>query len=1733
MSSDGTDPMDWSIDQVVEFLCQNILTPWSQSANGAPRPEPTSFEATLRENYITGEVLLNDVDKDSLQSDLGLKALGHRSSMLAAIRYLQRHSLKFHLSRNHTSSPGDHVVLSNHSMVNTPTAINQIAPPCYRMPISQDTTPQRANAHPEPSTTTSARTVPLLMTPNQGEFTKPPSGFQNTSHTVNSQARVEDFGPSERIRSHEDVFVDEHGRKRRRLNLTALTEKQSRGEPFLYKGKSKAKAKEWYMGPCQITFSELFNSSDSDEDDQFFTMVGSVFPTAQRLFVNRSLRYFQNQRPIQLDGGRDHSQLAIVPHNTSMVKSGQNPFTLHVSEKGKVSVSTETIGDWLHLNKSQSISEEVPMETLDPSDPFSGLLQRYPVQEESEDVLPLYGDSGSDGGFDEETWQEIDQELSQKPTILTPAEKESIIRDCISKYENKWHEISLPKELHRARKLWLKVKKGKCTNQEIKGLSQKITFLEKRLTKLQKAVLEQQYARKFELEKQCQSMEFTVMDIQRQRWCISVLKQETCPPKVSDPPKPSSTQVSKHALEDEESLGYETGSVSNDSLDDFIDYSDNKARIRSLGIDSRTRTPPTPDSDDDVISPSGISRRSGVRKLPFLQSSSPSPPPVHENDIPPQYIDLTRDSPASQHEEYTVTTPPLNPVPRAFTQASENPVKPEKSASISPAPELAPRVIVQIDVDKKKHSSLFKSRKLPETHEIDKLMSISWDILEERQDRRRLLAKLIASLSDEERKMMTKSVSGYSGGDMQEHTTTALECLRQHQDSIPELSAAENRLIMRISSLFISWVNCAYFPSEGIPKRKVKNAQRDIHSFYKFYNELCNCLAGSHSKESNRRFSKLDRETPESADTPHKKRKREVKESQNAKKSQQSAKDRAMLQEKQRKLLEEKLGSMNTDPARQAVSFGDPAIYLDPHIGLRVKPHQLNGIQFLWRELIEDDKQEGCLLAHTMGLGKTMQVVSLLATISAAASSDDPRVSQQVPAAFHRSQALILCPSSLIENWYEEFHMWAPELSNLGPYRKITTSFTLQERLQEIFDWDVDGGILIMSYDLFRTWILNKETNKRGKPLNDSDFERVKECLLEGPNIIVADEAHKMKNPSTGISKAAMQFRSKSRIALTGSPLANNLTDYFTMVNWITEGYLGDFVEFKARFVEPIQEGLYVDSTNTERRRSLVKLQVLKETLAPKINRADISVLAGSLPAKVEFVITIPLTSIQKESYNSYVNSIMQGKREFRNAQMWSWLAILSLCCNHPACFRDKLLSRASDAQKLDKKLEEIEMLPGDEPISQAGLPNSEELVSEQERLFASVPDMKALDLSHRARILNLIINESIKAGDKVLVFSHSIPTLNYVEYILQASGRRYARLDGQTPVVTRQAATKKFNSGSAQQVYLISTRAGGLGLNIPGANRVIIFDFSFSPVWEEQAVGRAYRLGQQKPVFVYRFIAGGTFEEVMYNKAVFKTQLAFRVVDKKNPVRWASKSLGEYLFPAKSVPQENVTEHLGRDPQVLDRIIMNDNGENKAIRKITLTETFQKEDNDKLTDEERQGVQQQLSDERLRRADPVAYHKLILERQREAMAAPQAQSYAPSFMQYTPTQPQPHYPLQMPPTIPSSAHNSGPPALGPDMSITQEPYRAPITTAPSTITTAMVGIHLAHYTQNELPVENTAPHTPLETLPALGLGQADTLLPAQMDGFTYQQRGMNIERETIESSRSPDDKSKNPCNPQ
>ncbi|KAI9807342.1 MAG: hypothetical protein M1833_000085 [Piccolia ochrophora] len=891
-------------------------------------------------------------------------------------------------------------------------------------------------------------------------------------------------------------------------------------------------------------------------------------------------------------------------------------------------------------------------------------------------------------------------------------------------------------------------------------------------------------------------------------------------------------------------------------------------------------------------------------------------------------------------------------------------------------------------------------------------------VFEVARDQRRLLMKVLSNLQNQDLEHIMARVTTTDYETLRKDVFSMLRLMKDDKKATAGMDAEAFTHLRHFSRLFCCWFECKYrIPSEAVPAKSLTKILKDLGAFKLFYKDLCNALENYDSsddelpdKDENPKLSSI--EIVKTRHDLRKARKKRVNRNMGAKKTRADDRQRMLEQEARRQKLI-RSGQLSSNglggtgsASLHLINIGredDQAfVRLNARLSRDIKPHQLEGVRFLWRELVTDKAQQGCLLAHTMGLGKTMQCISLLVTVDETAKSSDPQMFLQLPEHLRKSRTLVLCPPSLIENWYDEILIWTldPVEDNIGPIFKLDSSLTtLEERLARIADWYDRGGLLIISYDIFRGLVLNKAAKNRLPRLDETQHTIVREHLLEGPNIIIADEAHKMKNPQTGIAIAAAQFKSKSRIALTGSPLANNLEEYYSMINWVAPKYLGALTEFRAHYKEPIEEGLYADSTRGEQRMSQVKLHVLKKDLEPKVNRADISVLKGSLKPKIEFVIKVPLTKLQRDAYRLYAQLMLSGAGDHvSNARLWDLLATVGLLCNHPLCFRNKLLEREETALLSQQKTERSnvqsqkdkgslgqvddekpEYAPGDAHVSKIGL--SPKMIQQLLAFLEEYKDnLAAIEHSHKAQLFDQILDAAIEAGDKTLVFSHTIPTLDYLEGLFKKSKRRYARLDGKSKMSQRQNATKNFNTNDCD-VLLVSTRAGGLGLNLPGANRVIVFDFNFNPTWEEQAVGRAYRIGQTKPVFVYHITVGGTFEDVVHNKAIFKQQLASRVVDKRNPTRFAERKLRDYLFEPKILPQTDLSALQGKDPKVLDLVLASQK-QNRTICSIDLTETFHRDDNDHLTLEEEREAAEIMKDNNLKRSDPLAYSKLLRDRQ-------------------------------------------------------------------------------------------------------------------------------------------------------
>ncbi|XP_072286363.1 transcriptional regulator ATRX isoform X2 [Pyxicephalus adspersus] len=649
----------------------------------------------------------------------------------------------------------------------------------------------------------------------------------------------------------------------------------------------------------------------------------------------------------------------------------------------------------------------------------------------------------------------------------------------------------------------------------------------------------------------------------------------------------------------------------------------------------------------------------------------------------------------------------------------------------------------------------------------------------------------------------------------------------------------------------------------------------------------------------------------------------------------------------------------------------EPLVQVHKNLVTKLKPHQVDGVQFMWDcccESVKKTKKElgsGCILAHCMGLGKTLQVVSFLHTVL-----------QNDKLEF--SSALVVCPLNTVLNWTNEFDKWQDGLEEEEKLEviELATVKRPQERGYMMQRWHEDGGVLIIGYEMYRN--LTQGRNVKSKKLK----ELYQKTLVDpGPDFVVCDEGHVLKNEASAISKAMNSIRTKRRIILTGTPLQNNLVEYHCMVNFIKENLLGSIKEFRNRFINPIQNGQCADSTMVDVRVMKKRAHILYEMLAGCVQRRDYTALTKFLPPKYEYVLSVRMTPIQCKLYQYYLDNITGagaeggGGRGKSGTKLFQDFQVLSRIWTHPWCLQLDYISKenkgyfdedsneefvVSDSEETtpspsseedaptkkskgkgknssssseEESDRDVEVIKVWNSRSRGGIPRDSKeepaktsvaKVEESKATSSSTPGSPAPDwykdfvteedagvLEHSGKISLLfeILRMAEELCDKVLVFSQSLISLDLIEDFLELASMEkneeeeaeprpiiykgegkwfrnidYYRLDGSTTAQTRKKWAEEFNdvTNVRGRLFLISTKAGSLGINLVAANRVIIFDASWNPSYDIQSIFRVYRFGQNKPVFVYRFLAQGTMEEKIYDRQVTKQSLSFRVVDQQ-----------------------------------------------------------------------------------------------------------------------------------------------------------------------------------------------------------------------------------------------------------
>lgn len=516
-------------------------------------------------------------------------------------------------------------------------------------------------------------------------------------------------------------------------------------------------------------------------------------------------------------------------------------------------------------------------------------------------------------------------------------------------------------------------------------------------------------------------------------------------------------------------------------------------------------------------------------------------------------------------------------------------------------------------------------------------------------------------------------------------------------------------------------------------------------------------------------------------------------------------------------------------------------VVIDPVLSRVLRPHQREGVKFMY-DCVTGRRIEGsfgCIMADEMGLGKTLQCITLMWTLLKQSPEAKPTI----------EKAIVVCPSSLVKNWDKEIRKWLG--SRVNPLAVDSGS-------KADIDKNLDGfmrqqgrrcptPILIISYETFRLHAAMLHRSEVG--------------------LVLCDEGHRLKNSENQTYQALSGLKCQRRVLLSGTPIQNDLLEYFSLIHFVNTGILGTAAEFKRRFETPILRGRDAEAAADQHKRGQERLTELASIVNRCIIRRTSALLTKYLPIKYELVVCCRMTGGQQTLYERFVHSkavkaTLKGTNTCgeSKATSTSLQAITNLkkLCNHPALIFEKCRNEAE----------------GFEGCSELFPPNFSTKVLQPE-------------LSGKMKVLDCIL-AMVKANtdDKVVLVSNYTQTLDLFHQLCQLRRYQSVRLDGSMTIKKRAKIVDTFNDPKSPEfVFMLSSKAGGCGLNLIGANRLVMFDPDWNPANDDQAMARVWRDGQTKICFIYRLLATGSIEEKIFQRQTHKKALSSCVVDNEEDV--------------------------------------------------------------------------------------------------------------------------------------------------------------------------------------------------------------------------------------------------------
>ncbi|KAK9403156.1 DNA repair and recombination protein RAD54B [Crotalus adamanteus] len=506
-------------------------------------------------------------------------------------------------------------------------------------------------------------------------------------------------------------------------------------------------------------------------------------------------------------------------------------------------------------------------------------------------------------------------------------------------------------------------------------------------------------------------------------------------------------------------------------------------------------------------------------------------------------------------------------------------------------------------------------------------------------------------------------------------------------------------------------------------------------------------------------------------------------------------------------------------------------VVVDPYITSHLRPHQREGILFLYECVMgmRMSNRFGAILADEMGLGKTLQCISLMWTLL----RQGPYGCKPVI-----KRALIVTPGSLVKNWGKEFQKW------LGNER-IKVFLVDQDHKVEEFINSPLYSVLILSYEMFLRSV---------DQIQKTEF-----------SLVICDEGHRLKNSSIKTTAALLSLSCERRIILTGTPVQNDLQEFYALIEYVNPGILGPLSAYKKVYEEPILRSQEPSAAEEDIELGEKRAAELMHLTGFFILRRTQEVINKFLPPKKESILFCRPTMLQLALYHTLLNSqivrsCLQGS--FENSAHLICIGALKKLCNHPCLLLKAIQKKESES---------------------CGNQDQTSLYDGLHDIFSQESALTNFSDSGKLKVLMQMLAAIHECGpsERVVVVSNYTQTLNILQEVCQRCGYSYTRLDGSTPVSQRQQIVDSFNSKFCPAfIFLLSSKAGGVGLNLVGASHLILYDIDWNPATDIQAMARVWRDGQRHTVHIYRLLTTGTIEEKIYQRQISKQALSGAVVD-------------------------------------------------------------------------------------------------------------------------------------------------------------------------------------------------------------------------------------------------------------